>query len=44
MLAHLNRPQEALDALRESIQLDPNQEGADKVRAQIASLEAAQRR
>jgi len=44
MLTRLNRPEEALEALRESIQLDPNQEGADRVRAQIAILEAARKR
>ncbi len=36
---HLNRPAEALSYLRESIELEPNQEQADLVRAQIARLE-----
>jgi tetratricopeptide (TPR) repeat protein len=44
LLARLDRPEEALEALRESIQLDPNQEGADRVRAEIEILEAARKR
>lgn len=40
ILNHLDRPQEALNYLRESIQLDPDQEQADLVRAQITQLEA----
>ncbi|HYQ88478.1 MAG TPA: tetratricopeptide repeat protein [Candidatus Binatia bacterium] len=40
ILDHSNRPIEALEYFRESIQLDPNQEQADLVRAQIARLEA----
>jgi tetratricopeptide (TPR) repeat protein len=40
LLNNLDRPQEALNYLRESIQLDPNQEQADLVRQQIARLEA----
>jgi tetratricopeptide (TPR) repeat protein len=40
ILNHLDRPAEALNYLRESIELDPNQEQADLVRAQIAKLEA----
>ena len=39
ILSHFDRPAEALSYLRESIQLDPNQEQADLVRAQIARLE-----
>jgi Tfp pilus assembly protein PilF len=39
ILDHSNRPTDALDYLRESIRLDPNQEQADLVRAQIARLE-----
>ena len=38
-LEHLDRPADALNYLRESIRLDPNQEQADLVRAQIARLE-----
>jgi tetratricopeptide (TPR) repeat protein len=41
ILNHLDRPAEALNYLKESIQLDPNQEQADLVRVQIARLEAA---
>jgi len=44
ILNHSDRPGEALDLLRESIQLDPNQEQADLVRQQIARLEALVRR
>jgi len=40
ILDHSNRPTDALAYLRESIRLDPNQEQADLVRAQIARLEA----
>jgi tetratricopeptide (TPR) repeat protein len=40
ILDHSNRPTDALDYLRESIRLDPNQEQADLVRGQIARLEA----
>jgi tetratricopeptide (TPR) repeat protein len=40
ILDHSNRPADALEYFRESIQLDPNQEQADLVRAQIARLEA----
>ena len=39
ILNHSNQPAMALDYLRESIRLDPNQEQADLVRAQIARLE-----
>ncbi|HYQ96459.1 MAG TPA: tetratricopeptide repeat protein, partial [Candidatus Eisenbacteria bacterium] len=39
-LNHLDRPSDALAYLKESIVLDPNQEQADLVRAQIARLEA----
>ena len=42
ILTHLNRPADALAYLRESIELDPNQEQADLVRAQIARLEQIQ--
>lgn len=41
LLNHLHRPAEALDLLRESIRLDPNQDQADLMRQQIAQLEAA---
>jgi tetratricopeptide (TPR) repeat protein len=44
ILDHSNRPADALDYLRESIRLDPNQEQADLVRAQIARLEAMTRK
>ncbi|HXL15518.1 MAG TPA: tetratricopeptide repeat protein, partial [Methylomirabilota bacterium] len=44
LLNHSDRPDEALDLLRESIQLDPNQEQSDLVRQQIARLEAVLRR
>jgi tetratricopeptide (TPR) repeat protein len=40
ILNHSDRPGDALDYLRESIRLDPNQEQADLVRQQIAKLEA----
>jgi len=40
LLNHSDRPAAALDYLRESIRLDPNQEQADLVRQQIARLEA----
>jgi tetratricopeptide (TPR) repeat protein len=40
ILNHLDRPGNALEYLKESIQIDPNQEQADLVRAQIAQLEA----
>ncbi len=40
ILNHSDRPADALGYLRESIQLDPNQEQADLVRQQIARLEA----
>ena len=40
VLNHYNRPGDALNYLRESIRLDPNQEQSDVVRAQIARLEA----
>jgi tetratricopeptide (TPR) repeat protein len=39
ILKHTNQPTAALAYLRESIQLDPNQEQADLVRKQIAKLE-----
>ncbi len=39
ILDHSNRPTDAIDYLRESLRLDPNQEQADLVRAQIARLE-----
>ncbi len=44
ILNHSDRPADALDYLRESIRLDPNQEQADLVRAQIARLEAVLRK
>ena len=44
ILTHFDRPAEALGYLRESIELDPNQEQADLVRAQIARLEQMQGR
>jgi len=44
ILNHSDRPAAALDYLRESIRLDPNQEQADLVRAQIARLEAVVKR
>ncbi len=44
ILNHSDRPGDALDYLRESIRLDPNQEQADLVREQIARLEAMKRR
>ena len=40
LLNDLDRPAEALGYLRESIELDPNQEQSDLVRQQIARLEA----
>ncbi|HMI31625.1 MAG TPA: tetratricopeptide repeat protein [Candidatus Limnocylindrales bacterium] len=40
ILNHSDRPTDALNYLKESIQLDPGQEQADLVRAQIARLEA----
>ena len=40
ILNHSDRPADALAYLRESIRLDPNQEQADRVREQIARLEA----
>jgi tetratricopeptide (TPR) repeat protein len=43
ILNHSDHPQDALNYLRESIRLDPNQEQADLVRAQIARLEKGQR-
>jgi dolichyl-phosphate-mannose-protein mannosyltransferase/tetratricopeptide repeat protein len=39
ILNHSDRPTDALNYLKESIQLDPGQEQADLVRAQIARLE-----
>jgi tetratricopeptide (TPR) repeat protein len=39
ILNHLDRPGDALNYLKESIQLDPNQEQSDLVRGQIARLE-----
>jgi len=42
VLNHLDRPADALQYLRESIELDPNQEQGDLVRAQIARLEQMQ--
>jgi tetratricopeptide (TPR) repeat protein len=44
ILNHLDRPADALQYLRESIELDPNQEQAELVRAQIARLEQMQGR
>jgi len=44
ILNHSDRPAQALDYLRESIQLDPNQEQANLVREQIARLESALKR
>jgi tetratricopeptide (TPR) repeat protein len=40
ILNHSDHPGDALNYLRESIRLDPNQEQADLVRQQIAKLEA----
>ena len=40
ILNHSDRPADALDYLRESIRLDPNQEQADLLKQQIAKLEA----
>jgi len=40
ILNHSDRPGDALEYLRESIRLDPNQEQAELVRQQIAKLEA----
>ena len=39
ILNHSDHPKDALNFLRESIRLDPNQEQADLVRSQIARLE-----
>jgi len=44
ILDHSNRPGDALEYLRESIRLDPNQDQADLVRAQITRLEAMSRK
>jgi tetratricopeptide (TPR) repeat protein len=44
ILDHSNRPTDALEYLRESIRLDPNQEQADLLRAQIARLESMPRK
>jgi tetratricopeptide (TPR) repeat protein len=37
----LHRPAEALAALKESLELDPKQDGADEMRREVARLEAA---
>jgi len=39
ILNHSDHPKDALNFLRESIRLDPNQEQAELVRSQIAKLE-----
>lgn len=39
----LHRPAEALAAMKESLELDPKQDGADEMRREVARLEAALR-